>query len=185
MRKLKIRRKEKRREERRRRKGLSLFLFPPPFVFRIFLFFYYFHLFFVQRQGELSTCFNILKTLLVFHPLPVETLFRGVACAMLRVAFTGHVSPLPLPLPLSLSSSSSSSSSPLPCVLHISKRSIWLMKTFFCVHDRDVQCNVHATTFPARFSAFPWTHVKTTENRRRFNYIISKKKKRENVLTGI
>lgn len=97
MRKLKIRRKEKRREERRRRKGLSLFLFPPPFVFRIFLFFYYFHLFFVQRQGELSTCFNILKTLLVFHPLPVETLFRGVACAMLRVAFTGHVSPLPLP----------------------------------------------------------------------------------------
>lgn len=95
----KIKNKKKRKEKGRKKeekRTLSLSL-PSPLCFQNFPFFYYFHLFFFQRQGELSTCFNILKTLLVFHPLPVETLFRGVACAMLRVAFTGHVSPLPLP----------------------------------------------------------------------------------------
>lgn len=89
-RKLKMRRKGERGKERRRTLSLSLSLFPP----LLFSEFSFFIIFFFNDKGN-STCFNILKTLLVFHPLPVETLFRGVACAMLRVAFTGHVSPLP------------------------------------------------------------------------------------------
>lgn len=148
-----MRRKGERGKERRRTLSLSLSLFPP----LLFSEFSFFIIFFFNDKGN-STCFNILKTLLVFHPLPVETLFRGVACAMLRVAFTGHVSPLPcflLPPP--------PPPFPLVCFAYFEAEHLTDENIFLCTRPwRTMQpaCNNHLPRPLFRFHGCTWKRRK-------------------------